>query len=350
MILMHENTPVAILDETLQIVRLINPSELPVGVLQPHPSITNQRLLMWFGKRTIPNNRIFGEKLQQKLGCSFKEAMLRANSVSLTDTYWLKAEGDATTWEHINYYDKSFSNKTTEKLLNGDYITDFAHPTFTTDGVLEKTWILLDDIPYLLKFDENKNQLIGEVFATKVANMMNIPHVAYNAIEIEGSLGVACPCLIDNPHTDMVFAMQYTWEQKVTGIGLYEHLSNMDYEGLQKMLLFDYLTRQEDRHAYNFAFANEKLLPIYDSGRCLSDTNLAKPFCNSRTEISNLITMPFALPSFNSIRLAYKEACEEFKVQPQTEKILHLNASYNSMEILQERLERDYDGTDLERE
>lgn len=349
MLLMHGNIPVARLDETLQIEALINPKELPVGVLQESLALTNRRLLMWFGKRTIPDSRIFGARLQERMGCSFREAMLRANSISLTDTYWIKEEGSSLTFEQINFHDNVFCNKTMEQLLFSEIgDIDFRHPNFTTDGVLEKTWILLDGLPYLIKFDDSKKQLIGEVFASKVANMMGIPHVPYQSMQMADRSCVICPCLIDNPNTDMIFAMQYVWQNKTHGIGLYEHLSEMDYEGIQQMLLFDYLTCQEDRHEYNFAFTqNGKCLPLYDSGRCLSENQNTKPFVKSREEVASLLTMPFELPALSNIKLAYKEACEDFKVIPEEACYRRLEKSYEELEFIQER---NYESPVMERE
>lgn len=71
-----------------------------------------------------------------------------------------------------------------------------------------------------------------------------------------------------------------TFDKYFTIAELYRRYGDGCVKDFQRMLLFDLIIRQEDRHISNFAFCSEGLYPLYDNGRCL--------FWNS-VDISNIL-------------------------------------------------------------
>lgn len=343
--LMHGNSPAAVIKDSA-ITGIFDKAELPLGIISHgtnsgnYPDseyLMNHKFHSWLDHRTIPNNRVFGELLQKALGCSFPEAMLRSMAISLTDTYWLKPEGTDFRWEDMNFHDNLFSNAVNDVVLShqGSIPSDMIHPTFTTDGLLEKTWFILNGRPFLLKFDDTheKQQLVGEVYASRVADMLGVSHVPYHPVTIGNRQGVVCPCIVNDSHTDMTYAMQYKWDRRLCSPELYHTLHDQDPQGMERFVAFDALTMQTDRHEYNFAFDSDgKLLPLYDSGRCLCPDDYAKPFHHSHKEQLELLTgLPFQLPDQKLLVDIYKDTCDSFHVPPKQEALQAIQNGYELM-------------------
>ena len=341
-ILMHRNVETAYIRNKMRIEEVYKPDELPVGLdNQYHPSL---HFPMWLSHRTIPNNRIFAEYLRKAVGYDFTDAMLRNMSVSITDTYWMKPINCDLTWEQVNYHDNLFSNEVSKAVIShtDNLMFDGLHPDFTTDGMLEKTWILMEDKPYLLKFDDthNREQLVGEVYASRVANYLGISHVPYQAIRIHGRYASICPCIITDSRTDMVHAMQYKWKYSCGSRELFNYLCDIDDEGITKMVAFDALTHQIDRHEHNFAFANNRLLPLYDSGRCLSMLSDTRPFCIDRIKQLQLLSkIPFHIPNISLLQGIYEEVCDQYQVTPKQEAKAAIMQGITELHILEQQLE-----------
>ena len=151
-ILMHGNKEVAYISNKVRLQEIYDIKEMPIGLRDSQN--VSLRFPLWLSHRTIPNNRIFADCLRKVTGCDFTDAMLRNMSVSITDTYWLKPEGSNLTWEQINYHDNLFSNEVSNAVIQHLSLSDTSlHPDFTTDGILEKTWILIENT-------ENKERIL----------------------------------------------------------------------------------------------------------------------------------------------------------------------------------------------
>lgn len=340
-ILMHGNKEVAYISNKVRLQEIYDIKEMPIGLRDSQN--VSLRFPLWLSHRTIPNNRIFADCLRKVTGCDFTDAMLRNMSVSITDTYWLKPEGSNLTWEQINYHDNLFSNEVSNAVIQHLSLSDTSlHPDFTTDGILEKTWILIENKPYLLKFDDthDKGQLVGEVYASRIANILGIPHVPYQMTQVLGRCASVCPCVITDSQTDMVHAMQYKWEYRCGSREFFNYLCDIDKSGITKMVAFDVLTHQIDRHEYNFAFANGQLLPLYDSGRCLSMSRDTRPFCIDRMNQMQLLDeLPFDVPDKSLLFGIYEEVCEAYQVQPKQEAVDSIILGIAELHLLEKQLD-----------
>ena len=352
MILMHKNEPVANFVNGVRLSTVYQPEELPLG-LSMSPLLERQ-FQAWFSHRTIPNNRVFIEKIRSKLGYDMTEAMIRNLSLSLTDTYWLKPEYSELKWEDVNFHDNLFSNDIGIAFLNDTGFLQDLHPNFTTDGVLDKTWVILENKPYLIKLGTKyERQILGEIFSSRVGKYLGLDIVEYRPLLISGTPSCICPCIVQDSMTDMVYAMQYKQAYKATGIELFQILSEINDNKIQAMLAFDTLLHQEDRHEYNISILNhDNLAPMYDSGRCLSLERDCKPFVRDRLKQASLITtIPFDLPSEFLLQQFYEESCEDLKLPKSEAELQALHQGYIELQTTYERLDKLHeDRSDLERE
>ena len=77
--LMHGNIPVCILSEGMKIIEILCLKEFPLGIYSDNRGITEGRLQTWLSHRTIPNHRVFAERIRECLGYSFTEALINTH-------------------------------------------------------------------------------------------------------------------------------------------------------------------------------------------------------------------------------------------------------------------------------
>lgn len=105
----------------------------------------------WFRGRGIPSWRKDLEKLLDKLGVSSSDELLnKFYGLSLSDQYWLKEVNTDVKWEDINFFtndfeyetylDASLDSSSKSKISLDKNI--FRSPNNTTDGMLQKGWII----------------------------------------------------------------------------------------------------------------------------------------------------------------------------------------------------------------
>ena len=171
----------------------------------------------------------------------------------------------------------------TAKKKNG---FDFSSPDNTSDGCLKKRWKIIGGKRCLIKGGSNPfhQQPFNEVIATKIMEMLKIPHVPYTMIWDKGSPYSVCEDFITSD-TELVAAWRIiNSKKKSNDMSVYQHfvscckdfgITNIE-QSLDKMLVLDYIIANEDRHLNNFGLVrNAETLewigfaPIYDSGSSL---------------------------------------------------------------------------------
>ena len=341
MILMHKDIPVA--DVVIQggnivsVSQIFSEKHLPMGTATPYKQLLPKTLSNWQKMRAIPSERQDIRRIEQALQCSVPEAVIKSLAVSLTDCYWFKPASSDLAWHDVNFHVQEFQADLSEVILNGHPgpVTDFFVPDLTTDGLLSKAWIYMDGIPALVKrgnlgdYTEGKNLLsANEVAAYKVADEMEISHVPYIPVSIAGTDEVVCVCpsFVTDPDTEFVNALQIMQHEKKNGTELYRHLCQMGMENeTNRMILFDYIIHNTDRHEKNFGILREALTlepigiaPLFDSGssffwnRSQCDT---KPFLPTRTDQLGLLhEMPCDVPGPDRIKEIVKDVYEVFDI------------------------------------
>lgn len=358
MLLMHKDVIVAdikISAGNILVREIYKKEHMPIGTFHENSTILDAQIRSWQSHRTIPYNREDISNIAKRLDCSFQEAAILGQMVSLTDCFWIRPENSTVTWNDINFYNNPFSG-TFAHLYFSDSgkgkISDFHIPDFTTDGVVPKVWIISNGIPYLLKFGGVRSA--NEIVATKVAEMMNIPHVSYSFVNCGEKKGCICPCFVNDSNTDCVSGLQLRHEYSLSKKSLYNYLTKLGFkQDVDRMIALDELLHNTDRHENNFSIMYNadnlkpiRFSPLFDSGSCLNWDNSTtldmRPFSSEREEQFRLAD-PIPFPPQKDVVDIIKEAYCMFNISKEQLQIAlnDLKNTYDErekdLEILSER-------------
>lgn len=341
MILMHKDIPVADVviqgGDIISVPEVFNEKHLPMGTATPYKQLLPKTLSNWQKMRAIPSERQDIGRIEQALQCSVPEAVIKSLAVSLTDCYWFKPADTDLQWKDVNFHENPFSADFSEAILDKapKQILDFHIPDITTDGLLSKAWVYMDNVPMLVKrgdfgeYAHGKNLLsANEVAAYKVALEMGINHVPYIPVVISATEEIACasPCFVTEPHQEYVNALQIMQHENRPGMELYRYFCQL---GLQKeidqMILFDYIIHNTDRHEKNFGIIRDAetleptgMAPLYDSGSSFywdHSQNDIKPFARMRnSQLELLVNSPCDIPDPKTVKTILEETYEIFGI------------------------------------
>ena len=289
--LMHNDKEVAslILDDhqggITDVVSVCSTDLLPVGTA-PRGEADVKRLKDWWSSRTIPTSRSGLRFLLDSLDMEITtELAAKSMGLSLTDQYWVKPEGSAVSWDSVNFFDNEFSDDVGDLLFGleirkGEW--NLVSPDTTSDGVLKKRWKAIDGDCCLIKSGEEPymQEPYNEVAAAMIADSMGIDHVEYSLIKYEGAPCSVCRNMICGTE-ELISAHQATRSEiQDSGVPLYDHLvaccahHGLDIvSDLDRMLVFDYIIGNTDRHLNNFGIIRDastlewkRFAPLYDNG------------------------------------------------------------------------------------
>ena len=250
----------------------------------------------WFRGRGIPSWRKDLEKLLDKLGVSSSVELLnKSYGLSLSDQYWLKDVNSAVKWEDINFFTNDFEyeayldaslDSSSKSIVSLDK-NIFKSPNNTTDGMLQKGWIIESGKRVLVKgtYTSNKEEPINEYLASQICKRLGFDYCNY---EVEWSdktkLISKCNDFI-NENEELISACDiYNSEKKPNNISDYEfyiqilekHNVPNARENMENLFILDYLMLNNDRHLKNFGIIRnvntlkwEKVAPIFDTGESM---------------------------------------------------------------------------------
>ena len=250
----------------------------------------------WFRGRGIPSWRKDLEKLLDKLGVSSSVELLnKYYGLALSDQYWLKGVNSAVNWEDINFFTNDFEyeayldaslDSSSKSIVSLDK-NIFKSPNNTTDGMLQKGWIIESGKRVLVKgtYTSNKEEPINEYLASQICKRLGFDYCNY---EVEWSdktkLISKCNDFI-NENEELISAYDiYNSEKKPNNISDYEfyiqilekHNVPNARENMENLFILDYLMLNNDRHLKNFGIIRnvntlkwEKVAPIFDTGESM---------------------------------------------------------------------------------
>jgi len=214
--------------------------------------------------------------------------------LSLNDTFWVQIENDVHSWDDINLYKNNFSPLPGEIVLGTESLREFAFlprsPEYTSEGMLRKAWIKQGGELYLVKTDNVRgltSQAVMEYFAFQVAHTFGVHHIEYDLetrIRTTGEIMDVCTCkAFTDINTSFVKAADFfrykgfsdLSSEDLENTALQQELAEcFDPDSYGKMIIFDFLIGNTDRHLGNFGYLydsrNGQLLspaPLFDSGK-----------------------------------------------------------------------------------
>lgn len=323
----------------------------------------------WFKGRGIPDWRKDIENLLNNLGISSPDELLnKFYALSLSDQYWIKEEHQNLEWKDINFFTNNFEYKGYfDVSLNSksNIDVDLHSPNNTTDGMLQKAWIIDSNNDRILvkgTYSASRQEPINEWLVSQICKKLNIDYCNYEIDVIDNKIVSKCKDFI-NENEEIVSAYEIFYsEKKSNNTNDFNHYINiLEKNGIlnarkqvENMFLIDYIVMNFDRHLKNYGIIRnvetlewERATPIFDTGECMEcnkitsemkfgDNNTCKFFSNTEMKLSKLLRYiditRFDFTVLNDIPNEFKEKLLEYQ-------------KYTDMQ--DERIEKLYDGLNI---
>lgn len=304
--LMNKNTKVALIEynTTLDVIDNIyeiydieyGPLSLKNASKDKSKNIIKE-LNNWFKGRGIPSWRKDIETLLEKLNVSTREELLnKAFALSLSDQYWLKEENSSIEWKNINFFENNFKYSgylSASLSIDSDERPDLYSPNNTTDGMLQKAWIIENNDRILVKgtFEASRQEPINEWLASQICDRLGFKYCNYDIGIIDGKLVSKCKDFI-NQDEEIITAYDIfnscTKSNSINDIEHYigileEHNVSDARESVENMFIVDFLMMNIDRHMKNFGIIRNvntlewvRTTPIFDTGEAMNCDKLTQ--------------------------------------------------------------------------
>ena len=315
-ILMNKNTKVMLVEYNLdyhiieKIYETYNINYAPLSVYNASKNKslnTTKTVNNWFRGRGIPSWRKDLEGLLERLNVSTTEELLnKAYALSLSDQYWLKEENSKLEWKDINFFTNDFKyqgylnaaldSSSTNHNLKAD---ELRSPNNTTDGMLQKGWIIENGKRVLVKgtYTFSGEEPFNEWLASNISKRLGFYYCDYKIDLLDDKLVSKCNDFISEDEEIISAYDIFTSEKKPNNIsdynfyiGLLEKNNIINArEAVSNMFIVDYLLMNTDRHLKNFGIIRDvntlkwlRTTPIFDTGQSMQcDKNTTSMNFNS---------------------------------------------------------------------
>ena len=250
--------------------------------------VSDDGILAWLKRRTIPTNRAYVENFLAKIGINEKDTkgiIDLCKGLSLNDCFWTPAKNLSGDFKQYNLYENRFSNTLALIAFTG-YGTrnksDFtSSPEFTTNGMLAKCWrrIRGDIVLYKSGTEGAVNtgkEPYSEYLSCQIAKAMELDYVDYGLSMWKGKLCSTCK-LFNSIDISFIPIGNLVKSGGIRAVmEFYKSLGQEQYNKLIDMLVFDSIICNTDRHFGNFGvlvdnYTNKiiDIAPIFDNGLSL---------------------------------------------------------------------------------
>ena len=356
-ILMNKNTEVASIEIDTnyniisKIYEIYNIDYAPLSLKNAYKDKSESELKTlnkWYKGRGIPSWRKDIENLLEKLKINSPDELLnKAYGLSLSDQYWFKEENQNLKWENINFFTNDFEYKGYLNIsLSSSYNENVSlhSPNNTTDGMLQKAWIIENGKRVLVKgtYSLSRQEPINEWLVSEICDRLNLDYCKYYIDIIDNKLVSKCEDFITDNEEIITASDIFKSENKANDINDFTHYINIleqhgvknARENVENMFFIDFLVMNFDRHMKNFGVIRnvetlrwERATPIFDTGECMECnktlneinfndgtgkffTNTSKKFS---TYLENINTNRFDISKLNDLPNIYKEKLIKYR-------------------------------------
>ena len=327
--LMHKNISVANIeiDEDTGVISRIGDIQakehIPLGTvhIMQHREVVDKAVFnKWWTGRSIPASRIGIDEALETLGIYNTELLLtKCLGLSLSDHYWVRPAGSNMTWESVNFFDNDFSDDIGDVLFGSSARSinfNYSSPDNTSDGNLQKRWKIIDGKRCLIKSGASpfRQEPFNEVIAALILGRLGIGHIPYTLTWIDDKPYSVCDNFVTKGSELISAARLMQIRPKANDENSYLHFVNICQSSgidivpmLDRMIVFDYIIANEDRHFGNFGLLRDPetlewigTAPIFDNGTSLWHDKLTpqiptaelvcKPFKRTHGEQLSLVT------------------------------------------------------------
>ncbi len=301
-ILMNKNKPILLLEyntkyNTIEkIYDIYNIKYASLSVYNANKNISKNLVAevnKWFRNRGIPSWRKNIEKLLENLNVSTTEELLnKAYALSLSDQYWIKEQDSQIEWKDINFFENDFKYKayldislsnSSDKRLNQ---AELKSPNNTTDGMLQKGWIIENGKRVLVKgiYQPSREEPINEWLASEICRRLDFYHCDYSIDIINNRIVSKCESFVTSDEEIISAYDIYNSEKKSNNVTDLEHYINIlekhnvpdARKNVENMFLLDFIIMNMDRHMKNFGVIRNvntlewvRTTPIFDNGESM---------------------------------------------------------------------------------
>lgn len=206
---------------------VLDAAHAPLMATDPSGNITRDRLSSWFKNRGIPDFRPDAADRLRAVGYPSAASLMASGfGASLSDQYWIRPAGSASTWRDVNCFENDFREELGELLLPHDASSvpsliekirgaaDLlaSSPDAALNGNLPKRWTIEGGQRMLVKsgrssgrFQEPFNEKIASVLCSRLLDEGD--YVAYE-LEDGGFMKWTSRC---KPMTDQVTEFVPAW-------------------------------------------------------------------------------------------------------------------------------------------
>lgn len=250
----------------------------------------------WFKGRGIPSWRKDLEKLLEKLNVSSPEELLnKSYALSLSDQYWLKEENSNVKWQDINFFTNDFEYEayleaSLDSSSNLTTSTDKAilrSPNNTTDGMLQKGWIIENGKRILVKgtYTSSREEPFNEWLASQISKRLGFNYCNYFVEWTDKTKLISkCENFVSEDEEIISAYDVFKSEKKPNNINdcefyikiLEKHNVPNARKNVEDMFILDYLMLNTDRHLKNFGVIRNvntlewvRTTPIFDTGQSM---------------------------------------------------------------------------------
>ena len=251
-------------------------------------TLSENGLLKWLKRRTIPSNRAYVINFLAKLGLNEKDTKGIIDyclGLSLNDCFWVTQEGFAGLFADYNLFENRFSQTLANIAFTGygsQVRPSFrSSPEFTTNGMLPKCWRRIQGKVYVFKggtsgFANTGNEPYCEFYASQVASRMGVDAVGYNLSKWKGQLCSTCELFTSLDYSFIPAGNLFDGSSIESFLSFLKGLGEEFYESFLDMIAFDAAILNTDRHYGNFGFLVDnkenriaRFGPIFDNGLSL---------------------------------------------------------------------------------
>ena len=301
-ILMNKNKPILLLEyntkyNTIEkIYDIYNIKYASLSVYNANKNISKNLVAevnKWFRNRGIPSWRKNIEKLLENLNVSTTEELLnKAYALSLSDQYWIKEQDSQIEWKDINFFENDFKYKayldislsnSSDKRLNQ---AELKSPNNTTDGMLQKGWIIENGKRVLVKgiYQPSREEPINEWLESEICRRLDFYHCDYSIDIINNRIVSKCESFVTSDEEIISAYDIYNSEKKSNNVTDLEHYINIlekhnvpdARKNVENMFLLDFIIMNMDRHMKNFGVIRNvntlewvRTTPIFDNGESM---------------------------------------------------------------------------------
>lgn len=296
-ILMNRNVETALLQintkkesHFVEKIEVLNKGSLPFPVKYSQEIARRKAVENWISRRLLSEHRIGLSKVLNKTGRNRLESSLMSYSLSLSDGFWIKPEGDfSLDWNEINFFSNRFSYDVGNLIFGIDTTKpNYLTPDLTVNGRMEKTWRKKEGRTWLLKkgsapyFEEPFNEKAVSTLLTKISK---VPFVQYDVTFIQRYAVSICENFASEDIEFVSAADLVKTSECPSYLPVDMHLRERckyfnipNYkEFLDDIKIIDYLIGNMDRHLGNYGFLYDSEsdrfvgpAPIFDNGSSLN--------------------------------------------------------------------------------